>query len=75
MLVLVLYVLASVFAYLQGWLLNGIVQRTILKLRAEIEDKLNKLPLSYLDKQAARRGAQPGHQRHRQHLSSPCSRR
>jgi ATP-binding cassette subfamily B multidrug efflux pump len=50
MLVLVLYVLASVFAYLQGWLLNGIVQRTILKLRAEIEDKLNKLPLSYLDK-------------------------
>ena len=50
MLVLVLYVLASVFAYLQGWLLNGIVQRTILKLRAEIEDKLNRLPLSYLDK-------------------------
>jgi len=50
MLVLVLYVLASVFAYLQGYLLNGIVQRTILKLRAEIEDKLNKLPLSYLDK-------------------------
>ena len=49
-LVLVLYVLASVFAYLQGYLLNGVVQRTILKLRAEIEDKLNKLPLSYLDK-------------------------
>jgi ATP-binding cassette subfamily B multidrug efflux pump len=50
MLVLALYVLASVFAYLQGWLLNGIVQRTILKLRAEVEDKLNTLPLRYLDK-------------------------
>jgi len=48
--VLGLYVLASVFAYLQGYLLNGVVQRTILKLRAEVEDKLNKLPLSYLDK-------------------------
>ena len=49
LLVLALYVLASVFGYLQGYLLNGIVQRTILKLRAEIEDKLNRLPLSYLD--------------------------
>jgi ATP-binding cassette subfamily B protein len=39
-----------VFAYLQGYLLNGIVQRTILKLRAEVEDKLNSLPLRYLDK-------------------------
>jgi ATP-binding cassette subfamily B multidrug efflux pump len=48
--VLGLYVLASVFAYLQGYLLNGVVQRTILKLRAEVEDKLNRLPLSYLDK-------------------------
>ena len=47
--VLVLYVFASVFAYLQGYLLNGIVQRTILKLRAEVEDKLNTLPLAYLD--------------------------
>jgi ATP-binding cassette subfamily B protein len=50
MLVLLLYVFASVFGYLQGYLLNGIVQRTILKLRAEVEDKLNSLPLRYLDK-------------------------
>ncbi len=50
MLVLALYVLASVFGYLQGYILNGIVQRTILKLRAEVEDKLNRLPLVYLDK-------------------------
>jgi ATP-binding cassette subfamily B multidrug efflux pump len=50
MFVLALYVLASVFSYLQGYLLNGIVQRTILKLRAEVEDKLNALPLAYLDK-------------------------
>ncbi|HEY4990748.1 MAG TPA: ABC transporter ATP-binding protein [Nakamurella sp.] len=48
--VLVLYVFASIFGYLQGYLLNGIVQRTILALRAEVEDKLNRLPLRYLDK-------------------------
>ena len=29
---------------------TAIVQRTILELRAEVEDKLNRLPLAYLDK-------------------------
>ncbi len=48
--VLVLYVCGSIFGYLQAYLLNGVVQRTILKLRAEVEDKLNRLPLAYLDK-------------------------
>jgi ATP-binding cassette subfamily B protein len=50
LLVLVLYILSSVFGYAQGYILNGIVQRTILEMRAEIEEKLNRLPLRYLDK-------------------------
>lgn len=50
LLVLALYILSSVFGYAQGYILNGIVQRTILEMRAEIEDKLNRLPLRYLDK-------------------------
>ena len=33
MLVVAIYVAASLLAYLQGWLLNGIVQRTIATLR------------------------------------------
>ena len=49
--VLVLYVFSSLFMWLQGYLLNGIVQRTILALRAEVESKLDRLPLSYFDKQ------------------------
>jgi len=61
MLVLLLYVFASVFGYLQGYLLNGIVQRTILKLRAEVEDKLNSLPLRYLDKHQAPAMGHPAH--------------
>ncbi len=44
-----IYVGAAVFGYLQGYLLNGIVQRTIYNLRGEVEDKLNRLPLSYFD--------------------------
>ncbi|MGX5681297.1 ABC transporter ATP-binding protein [Schumannella luteola] len=49
-LVLVLYVLASVFGWLQGFVLNGIVQKTVYRLRAEVEDKINALPLSYFDR-------------------------
>jgi ATP-binding cassette subfamily B multidrug efflux pump len=51
LLVLGLYVAASVLGWLQGFLLNGVVQRTVLRLRADVEDKLNRLPLPYFDKQ------------------------
>jgi len=47
--VLALYAGASLFAWLQGALLNVIVQRTVRRLRAEVEDKLNRLPLAYFD--------------------------
>ena len=46
-----LYVAASIFAWLQGFLLNGIVQRTIRRLRGDVEEKLNRLPLAYFDRQ------------------------
>ncbi len=49
--VLCLYVASSLFSWLQGYLLNGIVQRTILRLRSDVEDKLNRLPLAYFDRQ------------------------
>lgn len=48
--VLVLYVFASVFSWLQGFLLNRIVQRTMYSLRADVEKKIHALPLSYFDK-------------------------
>ncbi len=44
-----IYVGAAVFGYAQGYLLNGIVQRTIYNLRRDVEDKLNRLPLAYFD--------------------------
>ncbi|MET3806243.1 ATP-binding cassette subfamily B protein [Nakamurella sp. UYEF19] len=51
MIVLALYVASSVFSWLQGYLLNGIVQRTVLRLRQDVEDKMNRLPLAYFDRQ------------------------
>ncbi|MFC5262667.1 ABC transporter ATP-binding protein [Kribbella qitaiheensis] len=49
MLVLALYVGSFFLSWMQGYILNGIVQRTVYELRSEVEDKLNRLPLSYFD--------------------------
>ncbi|WP_372433687.1 ABC transporter ATP-binding protein [Micromonospora coerulea] len=50
-LALALYLAASLLLWWQGWLLNGVVQRTVLRLRAEVQEKLNRLPLPYFDHQ------------------------
>ncbi|MCI4064234.1 ABC transporter ATP-binding protein/permease [Micromonospora sp. R77] len=50
-LTLALYLAASVLMWAQGWLLNGVVQETVLRLRAEVQEKLNRLPLPYFDRQ------------------------
>ena len=50
--VLALYVTSSVLSYLQSYLLAGVVQRTMHRLRAAVEDKINHLPLSYVDRQS-----------------------
>jgi ATP-binding cassette subfamily B protein len=49
MFVLVLYVLSSIIMWLQAFVLNGLVQRTAMRLRRDVEDKLHRLPLSYFD--------------------------
>ncbi|MEO7350291.1 MAG: ABC transporter ATP-binding protein [Marmoricola sp.] len=51
LLVLGVYVAASLLAWLQGYLLNDVVQGTVLRMRSDVEDKVNRLPLSYFDKQ------------------------
>jgi ATP-binding cassette subfamily B protein len=49
LIVLCLYVLASVFMWAQAYVLAGVVARTVLRLRSAVEDKLHRLPLSYFD--------------------------
>ncbi len=48
--VLLLYVFSSVFQYVQGYVLNGVTQRTVYRLRSDVEAKIHRLPLSYFDK-------------------------
>jgi len=47
---LTVYVLSSVFSWLQALILNTVVQRTAYRLREEVEQKINRLPLSYFDR-------------------------
>jgi ATP-binding cassette subfamily B protein len=49
--VLALYAGSALLGFLQGYLLNDVVQRTVFRMRAEVEDKLNRLPLRYFDRQ------------------------
>ena len=46
-----LYVGSAFLAWLQAYTLAGVVQRTMFRLRAEVEAKLNALPLGYVDGQ------------------------
>ena len=48
--VLLLYVFASIFSWLQAYLLNGVTQRTVFRLRQDVEAKIHRLPLTYFDK-------------------------
>jgi ATP-binding cassette, subfamily B, multidrug efflux pump len=49
--VLAIYVGSALLGYLQGYLLNDVVQNTIFRMRSEVEDKINRLPLRYFDRQ------------------------
>ncbi len=51
MTVLAIYVAASLLSWLGGYLLNDVVQGTVLRMRSEVEDKVHRLPLGYFDKQ------------------------
>ena len=51
LLVLALYAGSALLGFLQGYLLNDVVQHTVLRMRAEVEDKLNRVPLRYFDGQ------------------------
>ncbi len=50
--IVVIYIGASGLSYLQSYLLAGAVQRTMRRLRSDVEDKLHRLPLSYVDRQS-----------------------
>ena len=51
MLALGLYVAAGLLAWGTGFVINGVVQRSVYRMRQEVSAKLDRLPLSYFDQQ------------------------
>ena len=49
LLALALYMVSAAFQYVQAFLINDVVQHTMFRLRSEVEDKVNHLPLRYFD--------------------------
>ncbi|GGU10523.1 ABC transporter ATP-binding protein [Nocardioides albus] len=49
--VLAVYLVASLLSFVQGWILNSVVQGTVKGLREDVEKKVHNVPLSYFDKQ------------------------
>ncbi|MDO4400677.1 MAG: ABC transporter ATP-binding protein [Coriobacteriia bacterium] len=50
--VLALYLVSSLLAFAQGWVMSGVIQRLSHQLRCEIEAKINRLPMGYFESHA-----------------------
>ncbi len=46
------YVLSALFSWAQSYLMAGVTQRTVYRLRRDTDEKLGRLPLSYFDGQS-----------------------
>ncbi|MBA4384686.1 MAG: multidrug ABC transporter ATP-binding protein [Anaerolinea sp.] len=44
-----LYLISTLFSYIQGWIMTGVSMKLTYKFRKQIADKINRLPLRYLD--------------------------
>jgi ATP-binding cassette subfamily B multidrug efflux pump len=51
-LALFLWIAGSSLQYFQAYILAGVVQRSMYRLREDVENKINRLPLSYVDRAA-----------------------
>ncbi|TCN01384.1 ATP-binding cassette subfamily B protein [Paenibacillus sp. BK033] len=49
LILVVLYIISSVFSYIQQYLMAGVAQNTVYDLRKQVNAKFNRLPLKYFD--------------------------
>lgn len=47
---IILYVISAIFSFIQGFVMTDVSQKITYKLRADISQKINKLPMRYFDK-------------------------
>ena len=44
-----IYILSSLFSWGQSYIMAGVSQRTVYRMRRDVDEKLSRLPLSYFD--------------------------
>jgi ATP-binding cassette subfamily B multidrug efflux pump len=44
-----LYAISAVLSFIQGWLMTGISQRISFRMRAELTEKINRMPMGYFE--------------------------
>ncbi|HEY4228192.1 MAG TPA: ABC transporter ATP-binding protein [Candidatus Limnocylindrales bacterium] len=44
-----IYLLSSIFSWGQAWIMAGVTQRVVRRLRTDVDEKLGRLPLKYFD--------------------------
>lgn len=47
--VLGLYLLSAIFTFVQGWIMTGVTQKLCYRLRKEISEKINRMPMKYFE--------------------------
>lgn len=47
--VLCLYLVSVIFSFCQGWIMTGITQKVCYRLRKEISEKINHMPMKYFE--------------------------
>ena len=46
---LCLYVISALFSFIQGYIMTGVTQKLTYRMRKEISEKINRLPMNYFD--------------------------
>lgn len=46
---LCLYLISALFTFVQGWLMTGITQKICYRMRREISEKINRMPMKYFE--------------------------
>lgn len=49
LIVLALYGVSAIFSFVQGWIMTGISQKVCYKLRKDISEKINRMPMKYFE--------------------------
>ncbi len=44
-----LYILSAIFNFIQGWIMTGVTQNICYRMRKEISEKINRMPLEYFE--------------------------